>query len=59
MEDARSRLEIVVSFIAILELIKQRRISVEQDSLFGEISLSRGENWSEDQEVDFELEFEE
>ncbi len=59
IEDAQSRLEIVVSFIAILELIKQRRISVEQDSLFGEISLSRGENWSEDQEVDFELEFEE
>lgn len=59
IEDAQSRLEIVVSFIAILELIKQRRVSVEQDSLFGEIALSRGENWSEDQEVDFELEFEE
>ncbi len=59
IKGAKSRLEIVVSFIAILELIKQRRVFVEQESLFGEIVLSRGENWSEDQEVDFELEFEE
>lgn len=59
LEGAHSRLEIVVSFIAILELIKQQRVSVQQDTLFGEISVTRGENWSEDQDVDFELEFEE
>ncbi len=59
LEGAQSRLEIVVSFIAILELIKQHRVSVQQDALFGEITLTRGELWSEDQEVDFELEFEE
>lgn len=56
---ADSRMEIVVSFLALLELIKQRRISVEQPSLFGEIMLSRGEEWREDQEMDFDLEFEE
>jgi segregation and condensation protein A len=59
LEGAQSRLEIVVSFIAILELIKQHRVSVQQESLFGEITLTRGENWSDDQEVDFELEFDE
>lgn len=59
LEDAQSRLEIVVTFIAILELIKLQRVSVQQETLFGEITLTRGENWSEDQDVDFELEFEE
>ncbi len=32
-----SRMEIVVTFLAILELIKQREITVEQDGIFGEI----------------------
>ena len=59
IQGAQSRLEIVVSFIAILELIKQQRVSVQQDTLFGEITVVRGDNWSEDQEMDFDLEFEE
>lgn len=33
----RSRMEIVVTFLAVLELIKQREISVEQDGIFGAI----------------------
>jgi segregation and condensation protein A len=54
-----SRLEIVVSFLALLELIKQRQIEVHQKSLFGEINIERGREWDQGQESDFELEFEE
>lgn len=54
-----SRLEIVVSFLALLELIKQRQIEVHQEKLFGEINIERGRAWDPGQESDFELEFEE
>lgn len=56
---ATSRLEIVVSFLAMLELIKQKQIEVRQENLFGEIEIERGQTWGEPQEPDFELEFEE
>ncbi len=52
-----SRLEIVVSFLAVLELIKQRRIIAEQGELFGDIELRPGDEWAEGQEIDSELEF--
>jgi segregation and condensation protein A len=35
----RSRVEVIVSFMAVLELIKALRLSAEQDALFGDISL--------------------
>ncbi len=35
----RSRLEVIVSFLAVLELIKALRLRAEQDALFGDISL--------------------
>ncbi|MDD4294233.1 MAG: segregation/condensation protein A [Candidatus Omnitrophica bacterium] len=38
---ARSKVEIVVTFLAILELIKSREIVALQDSLFGPVSLAR------------------
>jgi len=37
--DGASRLEIIVTFLAILELIKQRRIRARQAEAFGEIEL--------------------
>lgn len=40
---ARSRPEIIVTFLALLELIKGRRVQVQQDTLFGEIWVSRAE----------------
>jgi segregation and condensation protein A len=40
---ARSRPEIIVTFLALLELIKARRVRVEQEKLFGEIWVSRPE----------------
>ena len=35
----RSRVEVIVSFMAVLELIKNLRVSAEQEELFGDIAL--------------------
>lgn len=37
----RSRVEIVVSFLALLELVKQKFVSVSQDQLFDDITVSK------------------
>jgi segregation and condensation protein A len=52
---AKSRIEIVVTFLAMLELIKRRRVQASQAQLFGEIELQPAEEWEES--GDFELEF--
>jgi segregation and condensation protein A len=39
-QQAASRMEIVVTFIALLQLMKRRRVVVEQSELFGEIWIS-------------------
>lgn len=36
-----SKADIVVSFLAVLELMRQRELVLEQDDLFGEITISR------------------
>jgi segregation and condensation protein A len=41
---AKSKTEIIVSFLAMLELIKQKTIFVEQTELFGEIEINRISN---------------
>jgi segregation and condensation protein A len=38
---ARTKVEIIVGFLALLELVKQRIISVNQDKLFSEISITK------------------
>ena len=53
----RSRLDIVVTFLALLELVKRHFIHVNQNELFGEIALEATESWTDNNE--FELEFEE
>lgn len=55
LKGARSRLEIVVTFLAVLELIKQNMVNAYQERLFGEIDLEMNTAWSGDE--DFELEF--
>jgi segregation and condensation protein A len=55
IKENRSRLDIVVTFLAILELVKRHFVQAKQESLFGDISLEPTENWN--QEEDFELEF--
>lgn len=54
--NGNSRLEVVVTFLALLELVKRYRVSARQDALFGDIHIERSEEWSEGEE--FELEFE-
>ncbi len=50
-----TRLEIVVTFLAMLELIKRHLVRVTQDGLFGDISLEVSEAWDtlEDLETEF------
>lgn len=54
--ESPSRLEVVVTFLALLELVKRYRVSAYQEALFGDIHIERSEEWSEGEE--FELEFE-
>lgn len=51
-----SRLEIVVTFLAVLELIKRHLVDVSQDGLFGDISIAPSERWSEQEEIETEFE---
>ncbi len=41
LQDARTRVEVIVIFLAVLESIKRRLIMAQQDELFGEIYLLR------------------
>jgi len=41
IEDAKTRVEVIVTFLAVLEMIKRMQIRVEQERLFGEIVLVR------------------
>jgi segregation and condensation protein A len=59
LSGSQNRLEIVVSFLAMLELIKLRRVSAMQTEIFGEIDIVPGETWDSDQELELDLEFEE
>ena len=59
LSTAKSRLEIVVSFLAVLELVKQRQVHVHQSERFGEIEILPGAEWEEDQGLDLDLEFDE
>ncbi len=38
---AKNKTEIIITFLALLELIKQRHIAVVQDDLFGEIEINK------------------
>ncbi len=54
--DKSTRIEIVVTFLAMLELIKRYRISAYQNELFGDIEFERSEDWKDDEEIDIEFE---
>jgi len=47
LADEQSRFVIVVTFIAVLELWKWRRIDVQQEGLWSPLVLVRGERWLE------------
>jgi segregation and condensation protein A len=54
--DRASRIEVVVTFLALLELIKRYRVTAHQEGLFGEIEFERMEDWQDDEEIEIEFE---
>jgi segregation and condensation protein A len=56
LDQGASRLEIVVTFLAMLELIKRYRIHAHQEGLFDDIEISRMEEWKDDEEIELEFE---
>jgi segregation and condensation protein A len=56
LKPGASRLEVVVTFLAMLELIKRYRIHAHQPDLFSDIEINRMEEWQEDEEIDIEFE---
>jgi segregation and condensation protein A len=49
------RLEIVVTFLAMLELIKRRIVDANQTDLFGEIEVQSTGEWDEKDETQLEF----
>lgn len=56
LNQGASRLEIVVTFLAMLELVKRYRIHAHQEGLFGEIEIDRMEDWKDEEEIEIEFE---
>jgi segregation and condensation protein A len=54
--EAKTRIEIAVTFLALLELVKRYRVNVHQEGLFSDIQIEKRGEFAEDE--DFELEFE-
>ncbi len=54
LEHETSRVVIIVTFLAILELWKHARIAVAQDTLFSPIALERGDKWGDKDEIEGE-----
>jgi segregation and condensation protein A len=51
-----SRLEVVVTFLALLELVKRYRVATRQAGLFTEIQIDKMEDWGKDEELEIEFE---
>jgi segregation and condensation protein A len=51
-----SRLEVVVTFLALLELIKRYRVAARQAGLFFDIEIEKMEDWGKDEELEIEFE---
>ena len=51
-----TRLEVVVTFLALLELVKRYRVSTQQDSLFSDIKIEKLEEWGTYEELEIEFE---
>jgi len=51
-----TRIEVVVTFLALLELVKRYRVSAKQDGLFADIEIERMKDWNPDEEIEIEFE---
>lgn len=56
LANARTRMEIVVTFLAVLELVKRRKIEARQEQVFGQIQLLSISEWSDDELAELEFE---
>jgi len=56
LDGQHSRLEIVVTFLALLELIKRYRVAARQEGLFRDIEIEKMAEWGTDEELDIEFE---
>ena len=54
--DKATRLEVVVTFLALLELIKRYRVQVQQEALFSDIQIDQLEDWGEGEDIELEFE---
>jgi len=53
--DARSRVEVVITFLAMLELVKLHFVKVQQDQIFGDIELEPADDWQTNEEIELEF----
>ena len=51
-----TRLEVVVTFLALLELVKRFHVSAQQERLFSDIQIEKLEEWGTDEELEIEFE---
>jgi segregation and condensation protein A len=51
-----SRMEVVVTFLALLELVKRHHVSAQQEGLFTDIQIEKMDDWKEDEELEIEFE---
>ena len=50
-----TRLEVVVTFLALLELVKRYRVSAQQETLFSDIQIEKLEEWGTDEDLEIEF----
>lgn len=58
LKAAQSRVEIMVTFLAILELVKQRRVVAVQEIIFGDIVVAPVGEWVNDDSIEIDSEME-
>jgi segregation and condensation protein A len=51
-----TRIEVVVTFLALLELVKRYRVAARQEGLFTDIEIERMADWNPDEEIEIEFE---
>jgi segregation and condensation protein A len=51
-----TRIEIVVTFLALLELVKRYRVAAKQEGLFTDIEIERMADWDPNEKIDIEFE---
>ena len=58
LREAQSRVEVLITFLAILELVKQRRVMAYQERLFGDIVIEPLGDWVNDDSLQIYSEME-